>query len=311
MLMLMGFETLFIISFVTLYSFLCSLKGIQAMDNSTLRSLDDSFQEYAQNSLPTKTHTGVLYNASLPSNFTGIQVSIVRLRRNSFWVRGANYSSFQLPPRIFTVPYFTRLDIVYSNLGNQSSYYYNVPNYTLVAPVVGFNIYSSRNSTGQIGNLTTPVTKLNLTLFGDPILVHFPEISLSQNQKAKCVKFYLNGTFEMTNMTIQDMCSVQDQGHFSIVVQAPSSIPKEKKKVSRGRLWKWLVFGFVVGVLGLLLLGFIVYVIFRILTRRKIQKMEKEAEKNEGLDTTNVGQSKMPFATVVRTQPTIEFDYIP
>ncbi|KVH91092.1 G-box binding, MFMR [Cynara cardunculus var. scolymus] len=242
----MGFGASFVACCVTL-CWLCSLKGIQSTDNSTLRSLDDIFQVYAQSSLPRRPRTGVLYNASLPSNFTGIEVSIVRLRRGSFWAKGANYSSFRLPPKIFTEPYSTRLDIVYSDLGNESSHYYSVPNYTLVAPVVGFNIYGSRNSTGQIGNFTTPVTKLNLTLVGGPILVQFPKISLPQNEKPKCVRFYLDGTVEMTNMTLQNMCIVQDQGHFSIVIRTSPPIqqaPKENKERVKG-LWKWWAMGFV------------------------------------------------------------------
>ncbi|KAJ0673346.1 hypothetical protein HanOQP8_Chr13g0506981 [Helianthus annuus] len=284
----MGFETrLIIITFVMLS---CLLNP----STQQQQQLDDMFEEYALNSLPTRPQTGVLYNASLPSNFTGVQVSMVRLRWDSFWRKGANYSGFLMPPQIFAYPFFTRLDIVYSNLGNQSSFYYNVPNHTLVAPVVGFNIYAS-------GNLT----KLNLTLFGGPILVEFP---VPQHEKAKCVMFYSNGTYEMSNMTTQEnMCSVRDQGHFSMVVQ---QVPSPKKK-DRGKLWKWWVFGFAVGVLGLLLVGFIVFVLIRIFRMTSIAKMEKEAEKNEVLGTTNVGQSKMPLATVVRTQPTIENDYIP
>ncbi|KAI3693438.1 hypothetical protein L6452_33273 [Arctium lappa] len=308
----MGFGASFIVSCVAL-CWLCSLRGIQSMDNSTLRSLDDIFQEYAENSLPRRPKTGVLYNASLPSNFTGIKVSIVRLRRGSFWAKGANYSSFRMPPRIFTEPYFTRLDIVYSDLGDESSHYYSVPNYTLVAPVVGFNIYGSRNSTGQIGNLTTPVTKLNLTLLGGPILVQFPKISLPHNGKPKCVRFYLNGTVEMTNMTIQAMCAVQDQGHFSIVIRTPPPIqhvPKENKK-RVNKLWIWWAIGFGVGVIGLLLFGFIILMIIRIFRKRKIGKMEKESQRNEDLGTTNVGHSRMPTASVLRTQPAIENDYFP
>ncbi|KAI3701327.1 hypothetical protein L2E82_45981 [Cichorium intybus] len=305
--MLMGF----ILSFVMLCC-LCSLKGIHCMDNSTLRSLDDLFLEYAENSLPTRPRTGVLYNASLPQNFTDVKVSIIRLRRDSFWSKGANYSGFYMPPKIFSMPNFTRLDMVYSNLGNLSSYYYNVPNYTLVAPVVGFNAYGSRNSTGQIGNLTTPMTRLNLTLFGGPILVQFPDFSLPQNGKAKCAVFHLNGTVEMTNMTLQNMCIVQDQGHFSIVVPQPPPVPwAPKKKKEREELWKWWVFGFAIGVLGLLLCGFIIFMIVRVFRMRKIEKMEKEAEKNEPLDATNVGQSRMPLASAVRTQPIIENDYHP
>ncbi|KAI3829245.1 hypothetical protein L1987_03363 [Smallanthus sonchifolius] len=297
--MVMRFETRLIIRFLVIILSCLKVKGIQTMDNGLL---DDMFQEYAHNSLPTHPLTGLLYNASLPSNFTGIQLSIVRLRWDSFWGKGANYSGFNMPPRIFAHPYFTRLDIVYSNIGNQSSYYnnYNVPDHTLVAPVLGFNVYGSG---GQIGNLTTPVTKLNLTLFGGPILIQFPSIS-----QAKCVTFYPNGTFEMINMTRQDMmCPVLDQGHFSLVVQGQTP-PEDDDKGRRRELWKWWVFGFAIGVLGLLFIGFIGFMIIRM---RNIEKMEREAEKNETLDITNVGGSKMPLATIVRTQPVIENEYVP
>ncbi|KAK1418651.1 hypothetical protein QVD17_27796 [Tagetes erecta] len=270
-------------------TFMIMLPCYKAIDSS---ALDDMFEEYARNSLPTRPITGLLYNATLPSNFTGVHVSIVRLRWDSFWRKGANYSEFNMPPRIFSYPYFPRLDIVYSSLGSQSSYYnnYNVPNYTLVAPVVGFNAY------GPAGQ------KLNLTLLGGPILVQFP-----QNENAKCVTFYSNGTLEMSDVTQEDMCVVRDQGHFSIAVQVPPSNTPEEK--DRGRkLWKWWVFGFGVGVVGLLSVGCVAFMIIRM---RKIGKMEKEAENNEGLETANVGQSKMPLATVVRTQPVLETDYVP
>lgn len=309
-LMLMGFERSFIISFVMLCC-LCSLREIKGVDNSTLRSLDDLFLEYAENSLPSRPQTGVLYDASLPSNFTGVNVSIIRLRRDSFWRKGANYSGFYMPPRIFSLPNFTRLDMVFSNLGNMSSYYYNVPNYTLVAPVVGFNAYGSRNSTGQFGNLTTQMTKLNLTLFGGPILVQFPNFSLPQNEKPKCVVFYINGTVEMTNMTLQDMCAVHDQGHFSIIVPHPTMVPHTPKEKEKGQLWKWWVFGFAIGILGLLFFGIVIFIIVRAFRMRKLENMEKEAERSEALGATNVGQSRMPLASAVRTQPTIENDYHP
>ncbi|KAK9068332.1 hypothetical protein SSX86_012443 [Deinandra increscens subsp. villosa] len=290
----MVFETRLIIIISTFVVLTCCLRlGVEANG-----SLDDMFEEYAHNSLPTHQKTGVLYNASLPSNLTGIEVSVIRLRWDSFWAKGANYSGFQMPPRIFSYPYSPRLDIVYSLVDNQSSYYYsyyNVANdHILVAPVVGFNVYGN--------NFTA---KLNLTLFGGPILIRFPQVI---NEKAKCVVFYSNGTFGMSNKTRQDMCLVRDQGHFSMAV------PKEELedvKEKRENLWKWWVFGFGIGVLGLLLIGFIVFIFIESIRRRNIQKMEKEAEKNEVLETTYVGQSKMPLATVVRTQPVIENDYVP
>ncbi|KAL8543497.1 hypothetical protein ACS0TY_004151 [Phlomoides rotata] len=101
-----------------------------------------------------RPHTGTLYNASLPANLAGIKVSVVGLRSTTLWRRGANFSNFIIPPKTLPVPYVKRLVIVYHNLGNCSSLYYNLSGYTLKSPVVGFLVYNaSRLSSNNVSKL--------------------------------------------------------------------------------------------------------------------------------------------------------------
>uniref|UniRef100_A0A5B7CC26 Non-specific serine/threonine protein kinase n=1 Tax=Davidia involucrata TaxID=16924 RepID=A0A5B7CC26_DAVIN len=267
---------------------------VRGMDSYNPDSLDSFIHDYANKAIK-KPRTGILYNISLPANFSGMEVSIVRLRSGSFWTRGANFSYFHIPPRIIPMPFVKRLAIVYENLGNWSSYYYNVPNYTFVTPVVGFGTYGASTKGSAI---------LKLSIMGDPILVHFPRIP--ENVTLKCVRFGTDGSVEFSNMTTPSVCIARDQGHFSIVVPSPA-----KKKKKKERFWKWWVIGFGVGVVGLVLVALVGVLIYKLVRRKRIGKMEKQSERSEALETMWVGMSKMPSATGIRTQPMLENDYIP
>ncbi|KAA8516131.1 hypothetical protein F0562_019310 [Nyssa sinensis] len=228
-----------------------------------------------------------------------------RLRSGSFWARGANFSSsFHIPPRIIPMPFVKRLALVYQNLGNWSSYYYNVPNYTFVTPVVGFRTYDASNSSAR-GS-----TMLKLSIRGDPILVRFPHIDAprGKNVTMKCVRFGIDGLVEFSNMTISNVCIARDQGHFTIVVPSGQAkmVPPRKKK-----LWKLWVIGFVVGVIGLVLVVLVGVLIYKLVRMKRIGEMEKQSERSEALETMWVGMSKMPSATGIRTQPMLENDYLP
>ncbi|KAJ0739965.1 hypothetical protein HanOQP8_Chr06g0211611 [Helianthus annuus] len=295
--MLMGSKTRFIIKCVTFY-YLCSFLVTQAMNNHHDQSLDDFLQDHAKNSIPKYPKVGKLYNVSLPANFTGMEVSVVHLQSSSVWARGANLGHFQVPPRIIPKPNVTSLDMVFSNLGNWSSYYYNMPNYAFVTPVLGFSAYGVSYTKDQDGHLTSTVTKLELPLIRKPIMVHFPSVWLPQG---KCVKFYSNGLTMITNMSLSRTCEVWGQGYFGIVVQTPSS----------HNIWKMWVIGIGVGCIGFFLFGLVLFKVIRYVEKRKIQKMEINSEKSEVLDTKYVGHSRMPCAFGIRTQPVLETDYFP
>ncbi|XP_071699669.1 uncharacterized protein [Rutidosis leptorrhynchoides] len=290
-------KTTFIIKLVTFYC-LCTLNLFNAIDIYHNDSLDDFLQDHAKKSIPKDPKAGKLYDVSLPSNFTGMEVSVVQLQSSSVWAQGANLSYFRVPPRIYPNPNVTWLDLVFSNLGNWSSYYYNMPNYTFVTPILGISAYGVRHAKGQNGQFTSTTTKLDLPLIRHPIMVRFPSVWLP---RGKCVKFYSNGRTTITNMSLSHTCEVWGQGYFAIVARVPST----------HHVWKLWVIGFGVGCVGFLLCGFVLFKIIRFVEKRKIQKMETESEKSEVLDTKYVGHSKMPCAFGIRTQPVLETDYFP
>ncbi|KAL4562634.1 hypothetical protein LXL04_026662 [Taraxacum kok-saghyz] len=269
------------------------------MDNHDPNSLDEFFQDHAKKSIPKHPHVGTLYKVSLPSNFAGMEASVVHLQSSSVWAEGADLGYFHVPSRIIAEPNVTWLDLVFSNLGNWSSYYYSMPDYTFVTPILGFSAYGVTYTKNQNGDFTSTTTKLKLALVRRPIMVQFPSLWLP---KGKCAKFYSNGSTTITNMSLSRTCDAWDQGFFAVVVRGPPS---------HHHIWRWWVIGFGIGSIGLMLCGFVLFKVMRYFEMRKIQIMELQAEKNEVLDTTYVGHSRMPSAFGIRTQPVLENDYSP
>lgn len=265
-------------------------------NNYDLDSLNTFIHDYANKSL-RMPRTGILYNISLPANFSGMEVSAIRLRSGQFWAKGKKISLFHFPPKIRSTPYAKRIAILYQNFGNWSSYYYNVPGYRLVAPVVGFVAYDSSNST-TVGNL-----KVNFGVIGKPISVHFShDIVLGgKDLTPKCVEFGADGSFTLQDMNESYVCFSRSADHFSVVVP---------KKHDQGTPKFWVI-GFALGFVVLVLGGLVLAAIFRLVRRRKIVKMEQQTERGVAFDTFWVGGSKMPSASMIRTQPALENDYIP
>lgn len=267
------------------------------------KSLSMFFHDYVNKTI-VRPQTGTLYNIALPSNFTGMDVNFVRLKSGSFRKRGANFSSFDIPPNVVPRPYVKRLAIVFENLGNWSSLYYKVPNYSFVTPVVGFKLYDSPSVLGT--------KRLNFTIQGSkPISIWFNDYTPVQgeNNARKCVEFGDDGGFKIKNMTSSNGCIARGQGHFSIVVpSSPSSSPNDigKKK----NYWEWWFKGFGGGFVGVILLVLAAMVVFKLVKRRRLRAMEKQSEQGVGFDTMWIGRSKMPSAAMVRTQPTIENDFV-
>ncbi|WOG86807.1 hypothetical protein DCAR_0206025 [Daucus carota subsp. sativus] len=304
----MGYKNIitvmFYLSLVFLFSFISSslAMGSRAYDSIVF---DEFVREYAEKAVK-RPRTGTLYNISLPSNYSGVEVSYIRLKSGSLWNRGRNSTLFMIPKRISPEPYVNRVDMIFQNVGNLSSFYFDVPNYTFVAPVVGFHVYGAdANYSGLDGS-----RMVTFRLREDPIVVRFPSISLGENDNVtmKCVRFGTDGSeVEFSSVTAPNYtCNAYDQGHFSIVVPSlpPPSMKKRKK---RGKVWLWLIIGGG-GFISLILSGILV---FKMLKTRKIETMVKESEKSEALDIIWIGKSKMPSASIIRTQPVLENDYFP
>lgn len=280
-------------SILVLLFTLCCCSLVHSLDNTSSQSLNTLFQDFAFRSMiKRRPQTGALYDALLPQNFSGMDVSVVRLRSRRLWNKGANFSYFRIPPKTVSIPHVRRLAIVYQNLGNWSSHYYSLPGYSLMSSVVGFMVFDASNVTDM------SVRNLTLNTMGHPICVQFPNVTFISgiNSRARCVAFNGDGTFRLTEMSSRSLCYSRDQGHFSIV------LPLEKK---RRLLWNLWVIGCVVGFFGLITLGYVGFLSMRLLQTKRIQVTEKQADEDV-LESRWVGDSKMPSAAVTRTQPVLE-----
>lgn len=316
-----------ILNLLSCSSFSLVIKNVTHINYPT--NLDDYLYNYSSNSLPKEPHTGLLYNISLPANFSGMKVSVLRLRSSTLWYKGANFSSFDLPPKTITKPYVKRLAFMYENLGNLSSQYFDLPGYTIVTKIIGFAVYNASSRSGK-----TSLERLNITLIGgEAIKVKFSlgeilsnVMNNTSNKLKKCVRFdLLNGVVELADMLKPNVCISQGVGHFAIAMPKvndsglpppssstspsplSSSIGETRRKTEkRIALWVWWVVGFVGGMIGLMLLVFCIVVGYKSFVSRKIQRMERTSEKSESLDVKWIGNSKLPFAPVTRTQAILE-----
>lgn len=301
------------------------LPGIRAQLPNSARDLDALLQDYAYRAFDRhRTRTGVVYNGSVPSDLSGIEIAALRLRSGSLRRKGVNmYKNFVIPYGVIEDPYVERLVFVYQNLGNWSQRYYPLAGYDYLAPVLGLLTYSASNLSA------TNLPELNIRATGKPITIKFPDVkSTSNGSIVKCVQFDLQGSPNFSNVASGNECSTIDQGHFSIVVEstAPSPAPVsptppsggapnapgpgEHKKKSNSKVW--IIVGSVLGGLVLLvLLSFLVLWVQKLKERKKMQQMERAAEVGEALQMTSVGETKAPAATVTRTQPTLENEYVP
>jgi len=308
-----------------------SLPGVRAQSTATspgssstreeAKALDALLQQYAYRAL-VNPKTGTIYNAThLPSNLSGIEVAALRLRSGSLRRKGFHpYNEFEIPKGLIGRQYVERLVLVYQNLGNRSSRYYPLTNYTHLAPVLGLLAYDGSNLSAS--NLS----ELDIDASDGPILVKFRAVkSVPHGAVAKCVWFDLQGSSNFSDVTGGNTCSSFQPGHFSIVVKStappaptPASPPKRGPSPSaQGKGEKenkkvWIIVGSVVGGLVLLvLLSLLVLWMRKYKQKKKMQQMERAAELGEPLQMASIGDTKAPAATVTRTQPTLEHEYAP
>ncbi|CAN4109715.1 unnamed protein product [Withania somnifera] len=263
-------------------------------NNSLTKSLDVILHEHAFKILVDQ-HAGSLYNASVPSSLAGMKLSLVRLRSRTLWEKGANFSGFSIPPRTIPVPYVKRIHIMYNDLGNLSSRYFNISGYNLLTSVVGFTVYDAPSHISTI----TSLTKLDLRPMRQSISVTFGNLTdIIKERTTKCAIFDENGKVSLSEMRFPNLCYTRNHGHFTVV------LPSETRK--NRRIWRFLVIGFVIGLFGVALVAVVGKMVLRIFKSKKTCEMEREAEEGEFLGSVMVGRSKMPVALVTRTHPVLE-----
>ncbi|KAK3140263.1 hypothetical protein QOZ80_5AG0398300 [Eleusine coracana subsp. coracana] len=295
----------------------------QSQPLSPVRVLDATLQNYAYRAL-VPPRTGIVFNATLPGNLTGIAVSAARLRTGSLRRKGFNgYFEFDIPTGVTVQPFVERLVLVYHNLGNWSDYYYPIPGYTYLAPVLGLLVYDA-SDLSAVG-----LQEQNIIVTESPILVIFSNVREvpSGGPAPRCVYFDLNGMPWFSDLNRTNVCSTYRQGHFSIVVNssaippapapAPSGaiappIPPAGSHAKKGNTKTWKIAGTAVGAaLALVLLASLMICLVRHKRHKKLEMMKQNAEVGETFRMAQVGRTQAPVASGTRTQPVIESNYVP
>ncbi|XP_074581708.1 uncharacterized protein LOC141838196 [Curcuma longa] len=281
------------------------------------RSLDTLLQDYAYRAL-VHPRTGFVYDGTVPSNLTGIRIAAIRLRSGSLRRRGVErYKEFGIPSDIVVQPYVERLVLVYQNLGNWSSFYYPLPGFTYLTPVLGLLAYDGTNLSA------TNLPKLDFAATNLPVSINFSNVvPVPSGVIARCVWFGLNGSPDFRDLESRNKCSVFRQGHFSIVVNsseivlppAPSegpglSLNPVVSRSNKSKLWKIIVVS-VVGVIALVLLALLILLMLKYTRNKKVAKMEQLADAGVSLHTASVGNARVPVASGLRTQPILENELV-
>lgn len=284
---------------------------------STARSLDALLEDYAYRAF-VQPRTGVPYDGTAPSNLTGIKIAALRLRSGSLKKRGVDkYKEFGIPDGVVVRPYIERLVLVYHNLGNWSSFYYPLPGYAYLTPVLGLFAYDAANLSA------TNLPELDIVASKSPISINFTYvIPAPRGAIARCVQFGLDGSLDFRDLVSSNICSTYRQGHFVIVVNsseiAPSPAPSRApgpapirvgSKSNKSKVWK-IVGGVVGGVVALIFLALLVYLMHQYKHNKKVARMEQHADAGVSVHTTRVGNTHVPVASGTRTQPMLENELV-
>ncbi|KAF6142992.1 hypothetical protein GIB67_041060 [Kingdonia uniflora] len=109
------------------------LTKAQSTTRAQQRSLDATLQDYAYKAF-VRPRTGKEFKANVPYNLNGMKLSAMRLKSGSLFTRGVTkYNQFQIPVGVIEEPYVQRLVLVYQNLGDWSSVYYPLPEFSNVS----------------------------------------------------------------------------------------------------------------------------------------------------------------------------------
>ena len=247
--------------------------------------------------------TGSTFGANLTGDLANVTVLAVRLRAGSLRRRGVTLGKFTIPPGLKVLNFAsTRVMLVYRDFGNVSVYSSPVSGQVLVSQVVGIKAYDGDNL-----NNTSFLPPLSVSNLLTPSQVDL-NVTSSTSKATQCVEFGANNTAVTSNVTSgsnstgNNVCSLTTFGDFALL-----GLPPPGKK---SNTWK-IVLGVVLGVVGLLLLLLLLCCcIRRQLRRRKMAKMQYQVDHGETLQPHLIGNSRAPAASVSRTRPSLEKDYL-
>ncbi|OMO89678.1 hypothetical protein CCACVL1_07708 [Corchorus capsularis] len=298
------FLTLIILSWASLIS-----KKVEAEGIRSARLLDLLIRDYTVKSYDRHLKTGILHTVNLPANFSGIKVDAAKFRCGSLHRYGAQVKEFHLGSGVTVQPCAERVMVVRQNLGyNWSSIYYanyDLSGYQLVSPVLGLLAYNA----GSDVSFGSPF-QLGILAREKPIKIDFSNITKSFNMtgfRPLCASFEGDGKVTLKNQASPNVCVATKHGHFGLVVESPPSMPM-RKKISR---WKVAVGSSIGAALGAFLLGLLlVAMLVKVKKKARMEELERRAYEEEALQVSMVGHIRAPTASVTRTPPSIEHEYI-
>lgn len=276
-------------------------RSFPAVANGNLTSYEQTIQQAAYAAFArVRPVTGTTFDANLTGDLANITVQAVRLRVGSLRRYGVTLGRFTIPPglRITNVS-SVRVILVYRDFGNVSVYSSSVPGQVFVSSLAGIRVYN-----GDTISSTTPLPALTAIALDNPIQVIIPPNA----QPSYCVEFFGNGTAFATNATAGNgsaptyACFSRTLGdnYFALV-----GLPPPGKKSNK---WK-IILGTVLGVVGLIaILLLLILCCRRQLRKRKLAKMQAQADRGETLQPEVVGNTRAPVATQTRTRPRLERD---
>ncbi|KAJ7952399.1 Protein of unknown function (DUF1191) [Quillaja saponaria] len=274
------------------------------------RLLDLLVRDYTFKSLDKHFRTGTLHSVHLPTNLSGIRVDTIRFRCGSLRRYGAQVKEFHLGTGVTVHPCVERVILIRQNLGyNWSSIYYsnyNLSGHQLVSPVVGLLAYNA----GKDGNFSNPF-EIGIFAREKPIKIDFTNTTNFTNAEGimpLCASFEGDGKMTLANSASPHVCLATRHGHFGLVIE---SAPEEQYR-KRESQWKIAVGSTIGAALGAFLLCLLVVAMFvRVKKKSRMEEMERRAYEEEALQVSMVGHVRAPTASVTRTTPTIEHEYLP
>lgn len=269
--------------------------------SAAAKSLDSLLRDYAFRGL-RHPRTGVPYQGKVPSNISGIRTAMVRLRSGSLRFRGLErFHEFEIPDGVIARPYVQRLALVYQNLENWSSIYYQLPGHRFIAPVLGLLAYEAEDLP------LTNSTELHILATEKPISIRFR--NLAQKTGAKCVWFDLEGLPRLSDLRRGNVCITRRQGHFSVAVTSGELVVPSLRPGGGADGWSniWRIAGAVAGGFLFLVLSVLLLMWVKGYRREKrIKEMVHHAQSEEALQKQRIGGAQLPVAPMVRTRPALE-----
>jgi hypothetical protein len=305
--------SLFFLTLIILLSL--ALVRTEAQGIKSARLLDLLIRDYTLKSSGVHFKTGMVHTVDLPAHFSGIKVDTVRFRCGSLRRYGAQVKEFHLGIGVTVQPCVERLLVIRQNLDlNWSSIYYanyDLSGYQIVSPILGLLAYNF----GSDVNVSNSF-EIGIHAGGKPITIDFINVSTTANVsgiRPLCASFENDGKVTLRNPTSPFVCVATRHGHYGLVIKSPPAPPPSmqmmKKKIS---LWKVVVGSSVGTAIGVILLGLLLVAMFvKVKKKARMEEMERRAYEEEALQVSMVGHVRAPTATVTRTVPIIEHEYIP